>query len=199
MTSSKVVSDLTAKARIRIAALELFAEHGTAVATMRQVARRAGVTVGLVTHHYGSKNALRDAVDEYVVESYRAALDAVPAGTHPRQIPAVRDRNVAGMLQQNESLQKYLRRAYLEPEDGRRGVLERLTDLTVVEVRRLRAERIASTRRPETEQAMQVVIRQLGELLMQPLVDRLWSHLNADSAPVTPPVVRVFVEGATGD
>lgn len=185
-------SDLTAKARIRNAALELFAEHGSAAATMRQVAERAGVTVGLVTHHYGSKEALRQAVDEYVVESYREALDAIPPGTSAQDVPAVRDRNVAGMLLKNVALQKYLRRAYMEPTDGEHGVIERLTDLTLAEVRQLRADRIASTSRSETEQVVQVVIRQLGELLMQPLVDRLWEYLNPRSA--SPPAIRVTVE-----
>jgi TetR/AcrR family transcriptional regulator, regulator of cefoperazone and chloramphenicol sensitivity len=190
-TTTAQAADLTAKARIRIAALELFAEHGSAAATMRQVAERAGVTVGLVTHHYGSKEALRQAVDEYVVESYRDALAAVPPGTSTQDVPAVRDRNVASMLLENVALQKYLRRAYMEPEDGRRGVLERLTDLTMAEVRRLRADRIASTTRSETEQVMQVVIRQLGELLMQPLVDRLWGYLDGSASP---PAVHVAVE-----
>ena len=196
MTSHPVATDLTAKARIRIAALELFAEHGAPAATMRKVAERAGVTVGLVTHHYGSKEALRGAVDEYVVETFRAALDAVPVDTDARDVPAVRDRNVALMLLENEALQKYVRRAYIEPADGRRGVLERLTDLTLAEVRQLRADRIASTRRSETDQAMQVVIRQLGAMLMQPLVDRLWAHLGEDTS--TPPMAHITVERATG-
>ena len=100
------------------------------------------------------------------------------------------------MLLENEALQKYVRRAYIEPADGRRGVLERLTDLTLAEVRQLRADRIASTRRSETDQAMQVVIRQLGAMLMQPLVDRLWAHLGEDTS--TPPMVHITVERATG-
>lgn len=197
MGSSTGFPDLTAKARIRMAALELFAEYGTAAATMRQVAERAGVTVGLVTHHYGSKDALREAVDDYVVEAYRAALDAVPPGTDAQDIPAVRDRNVARMLAADEALQKYLRRSYIEPSEGRDGVLERLTDLALAEVRRLRADRIASARRSETEQTMQLVLRQLGELLMQPLVNRLWARLGEGSAD--PPAVRLTTERVRPD
>ena len=73
-------------------------------------------------------------------------------------------------------------------------MLERLTDLTLAEVRQLRADRIASTRRSETDQAMQVVIRQLGEMLMQPLVDRLWVHLGEDTS--TRPLVHIAVQRA---
>jgi AcrR family transcriptional regulator len=58
--------DLTARARIREAALEHFAEEGFERATVRAIAQTAGVSPGLLRHHYGSKEALRAACDEYV-------------------------------------------------------------------------------------------------------------------------------------
>ncbi|MGH3750942.1 MAG: helix-turn-helix domain-containing protein, partial [Micromonosporaceae bacterium] len=51
--------DLTARARIRDAALRLFAERGIGPATIRDIAKAAGVSSGLVRHHFGSKEALR--------------------------------------------------------------------------------------------------------------------------------------------
>jgi AcrR family transcriptional regulator len=59
--------DLTARARIRDAALELFAERGIAGATIRDIALKAGVSSGLLRHHFGSKEGLRDACDEYAM------------------------------------------------------------------------------------------------------------------------------------
>jgi AcrR family transcriptional regulator len=59
--------DLTARARIREAALAQFAEHGYERTTIRGVAAAAGVSPGLVRHHFGSKQALRDAVDAHVM------------------------------------------------------------------------------------------------------------------------------------
>jgi AcrR family transcriptional regulator len=58
--------DLTARARIRDAALEQFAEHGFERATIRGIAQAAGVSPGLLRHHFGSKEDLRAAVDAYV-------------------------------------------------------------------------------------------------------------------------------------
>lgn len=58
--------DRTARARVRDAALELFAEHGEDRVTMRQVAELAGVSPALVVHHFGSKAGLRAAVVEHV-------------------------------------------------------------------------------------------------------------------------------------
>ena len=60
--------DLTARARIRDAALRLFAERGIDAATIRDIARAAGVSGGLVRHHFGSKDALRDACDSYALD-----------------------------------------------------------------------------------------------------------------------------------
>ncbi|MGH3373271.1 MAG: TetR/AcrR family transcriptional regulator [Actinoallomurus sp.] len=61
--------DLTARARIRDAALTHFSEHGFTRATIRAIARAAGVSPGLVRHHFGSKEALRQACDEYVLDA----------------------------------------------------------------------------------------------------------------------------------
>src|SRR2546423_13421762 len=60
--------DLTARARIREAALRLFAERGIDAATIRDIAKEAGVSPGLVRHHFGSKEALREACDTYVLD-----------------------------------------------------------------------------------------------------------------------------------
>ncbi|GAA3441263.1 TetR/AcrR family transcriptional regulator [Planomonospora venezuelensis] len=58
--------DLTARAVIRDRALELFAAQGPDAVTVRRIAAAAGVSPGLVIHHFGSKERLRAAVDEHV-------------------------------------------------------------------------------------------------------------------------------------
>ena len=58
--------DLTARARIRDAAIDAFAATGFD-ATVRQIAARAGVSAGLITHHFGSKDALRAECDADVL------------------------------------------------------------------------------------------------------------------------------------
>jgi AcrR family transcriptional regulator len=63
--------DLTARARIRDAALVQFAEHGVKGATIKGIAEVAGVSTGLVQHHFGSKDGLRQACDDAVIEVFR--------------------------------------------------------------------------------------------------------------------------------
>jgi AcrR family transcriptional regulator len=65
------MNDLTARARIRDAALQHFAEHGFEKSTIRDIARTAGVSPGLLRHHFGSKEDLRDACDQHVAAILR--------------------------------------------------------------------------------------------------------------------------------
>lgn len=67
--------DLTARARIRDAAVELFADSGYSGTSIRDVARAAGVSAGLVQHHFGSKAGLREACDEHVLEVLRTTTE----------------------------------------------------------------------------------------------------------------------------
>lgn len=60
-------SDLTAAARIRDAAIDVFGRRGFQAATVRDIAQRAGVSPALVIHHYGSKEQLREHCDDYLM------------------------------------------------------------------------------------------------------------------------------------
>lgn len=71
--------DLTARARIVDAALTQFAERGSSGTTMRSVAEAAGVSVGLVQHHFKTKDGLRQACDERAV----ALMHGTVAKSHP--------------------------------------------------------------------------------------------------------------------
>ena len=59
--------DLTTRARIRDAAVDLFARDGFAHVTVRRIATEAGVSPALVIHHFGSKEGLRAACDAHVL------------------------------------------------------------------------------------------------------------------------------------
>jgi AcrR family transcriptional regulator len=64
--------DLTATARIRDSAIEQFGQHGFSVG-LRTIAEAAGVSAALVIHHFGSKDGLRKACDDWVAEEIRGA------------------------------------------------------------------------------------------------------------------------------
>ncbi len=76
--SSVIDDDLTARATIRNAALRLFADRGPDAVTVREIATRAGVSPGLVVHHFGSKDGLRAEVDAFAARAFDAIFEALP-------------------------------------------------------------------------------------------------------------------------
>ncbi len=79
-TAAEPTPDLTARARIRDAALHLFGEVGFRTATVRGIADRAGVSAALVVHHFRSKEGLRQAVEEHLVSQIREGKFAAMTG-----------------------------------------------------------------------------------------------------------------------
>ena len=103
-----LVDDRTTKARIRDAAIGCFAEHGVATTTVRKVAAAAGVSPGLVIHHFGSMDGLRSACDEYVAVIIRQQKqEAMSAGPGFDGLAAFREAKV-------ESLAGYLARVLVD-------------------------------------------------------------------------------------
>ncbi len=71
---------MTRRARVRDAAIELFAAQGFTGASVKAIAEAAGVSPALVIHHYGSKEGLRRECDEYVTASLlRKGIDSAEA------------------------------------------------------------------------------------------------------------------------
>lgn len=59
--------DQSSADRIRDVALKTFAVHGTEATSLRMIAESAGVSIGLVQHHFRTKGNLITAVDDYVM------------------------------------------------------------------------------------------------------------------------------------
>jgi AcrR family transcriptional regulator len=84
--------DLTAAARIRDAAIEQFGAQGFGVG-LRSIAEAAGVSAALVIHHFGSKDGLRKACDDYIAAEIRSekteAMRAREPGTWFAQLAEI--------------------------------------------------------------------------------------------------------------
>lgn len=183
------VDDLTAKARIRNTALDLYATHGEDGISLRAIASEAGVAVGLVQHHFKTKAGLRNAVDQLVVDYFAVALAEVPEDAST----AVRDDAVRDMLRANPAVVDYVRRALLQPNVADSHLVDVIVDLTQREVRAARKTGRASTTRRENTQVVAVLARQMGELLLAPMVDAVWQRVAPGT---TPPRLRVSVDEA---
>jgi AcrR family transcriptional regulator len=176
--------DLTAKARVRNAAFALHAAKGEANTTVREVAQAAGVTHGVVLHHFSNKDGLRRAVQQHMIDLLRQALDDVPTEGTAVEIGRARDASVARMYAEHPAWLAYLRRALIDADQLDTDLLDLLADFTLAQVRDLRAAGVATSEAPEQEQALAIVLRELGPLLLEPLVARVWTHLTGGVDPV---------------
>ncbi|MGM7644884.1 TetR/AcrR family transcriptional regulator [Nocardia sp. JW2] len=180
--------DLTAKARIRNAALTLFASEGEARVTMRAVAGAAGVTHGLVQHYFKTKSGLRAACDQLVVDFLEQAVASAPTEGTPKEVAAARDAAVSQMFASNPEVANYLRRAILEGETS--GSMPSVLDVVLDSAQRalgsLRERGVASQSRAESAQLLEVIVRQAWELIMQPLTATVWARISDEDGGHTP-------------
>ncbi|OLT10903.1 hypothetical protein BJF79_25395 [Actinomadura sp. CNU-125] len=108
----RTAGEPAARARIRDAALREFAERGVNGATIRGIARAAGVSPGLVQHHFRSKEALRRACDEYALEILKSTkLEGLRGGMGNPGFTAT-------ALDALLPLQRYLARALVDGSPG---------------------------------------------------------------------------------
>jgi AcrR family transcriptional regulator len=119
-TDDRPPEDLTARARIRDAALEQFAEHGFEGTTIRGIAQAAGVSAGLVQHHFGSKEGLRQACDDAVLELVRRKIAATQDGeiTNPSFL--------AALYAAGAPLVRYLARAAVDRSSAAAALLDEI-------------------------------------------------------------------------
>lgn len=110
-------SDLTARARIRDAAIELFADRGIEGATIRDIAQKAGVSSGLLRHHFGSKEGLRDACDEYVLS------ELIGIGQRFTEF-----QTVDGLTPETLRQQRYITRSVLDGSPAGSALFDRLIE-----------------------------------------------------------------------
>lgn len=72
--ATQAPAEQESRTRIRDAALQQFAAHGFKGATVRGIARQAGVSPGRVQHHFPSKEAMREECDAYVLTFLQTAM-----------------------------------------------------------------------------------------------------------------------------
>jgi AcrR family transcriptional regulator len=191
--TARPASDLTARARIRDAALTEFARRGYDGTTMRAVADAAGVSVGLVQHHFGTKEGLRKACDDAVMELVQRKIDASRAGDIDR--PDV----LAALSQQAAGVIGYLGRAALDGSPGAATILQRAADATAAFLSETWPERFPAGSGHAGDAAAVLLAMNLGPVLLREQVARL-AGINAEVAlPPRLGVAMVEVYAALGE
>lgn len=168
--------DLTAAARIRNAALEGFALNGVAATSIRDVAKRAGVSPGLVQHHFKNKDGLRQAVDDYVARVGADALgsdaDRAPGEDRVQQIG---DRITAWMRDHHLAL-LYVIRSAAEEDESALAIFDSFVAIGDAQIDRLAEQGLLREDLDRRWAVLHVIIMNLATSLLEPAIDR---HLEA--------------------
>lgn len=123
-SDGRPAEDLTARARIIDAALAQFAKRGTA-ATLKSIADAAGVSVGLVQHHFATKDGLRAACDERVLAYLRLKV----SGDEPDG--GFSDPDFIGLLYDTAMpVVPYLARVALETDERAAALFDEIAQVT---------------------------------------------------------------------
>jgi AcrR family transcriptional regulator len=192
------ISDLTARARIRDAAVACFAQDGFDT-PFRTIAARAAVSPGLITHHFRSKAALRAECDAEVLRQYRALKAAEVA--EPTNALLARLSSPG----QSATLLVYLLRAIHSGGEGARAFLEHLID----DMRPVMAQAVdAGLVRPSRDEEARLrylTHQSMGALLVLFLTtpdatpERFVASLHEGDHETVLPMLELFTEGFLAD
>jgi AcrR family transcriptional regulator len=164
--------DLTAAARIRQAALEGFARSGVASTSLRDVARAAGVSPGLVQHHYRSKAALREAVDQYVIEVAAAALEGLEEVSDPEDLIAALGDRLTLIVREHHHALLYVARGAAEGDESALKLFDAFVALADEQIKRLDEAGLVRNGIDLRWAALHAVVGKLGTALFEPAINR---------------------------
>jgi TetR/AcrR family transcriptional regulator, regulator of cefoperazone and chloramphenicol sensitivity len=160
--------DLTARARIRDAAMAQFAERGFRDATIKSIAQAAGVSTGLVQHHFGTKERLREACDETALERVRQQLDVVEHADRE-----VTDPNFASALYASSPvLVRYLIRLLLDGGPAAATLFDAIAASTERFLSDAAPDRFPPGSRHAHEAATMMTVMHLGPAALREQVER---------------------------
>jgi TetR/AcrR family transcriptional regulator, regulator of cefoperazone and chloramphenicol sensitivity len=164
-------SEVTASARIRNAALAGFANDGVSATTIRSVARAAGVSAGLVQHHFPTKQALRHAVDSYVLSLAANAFGDLLDPARPPDPDELGDR-IAAFVRDHPTALRYVARSVAEGDEPALEIFDAFVGMALAQTHRLADEGLLHPRSDVRWLALHTVVLNLGTVLFEAAVSR---------------------------
>lgn len=172
-------------------AMGLFAERGFDGVTVRDLSTAAGVSVGLINHHFGSKEGLREAVDRYFLAQFEEVLK--PDVVADKPTPAALDEGleqyaewvdgwIGRHIEDWDASKAYLRRALLEGSDWGNSLFERFYQVARTSVDRAD---VGGNIRPDVDRLwlpFLIIYLEVGTLLLEPFIERILGKSPFDPA-----------------
>ena len=176
MTSAPTVSSNSAGgpsgiARIRDAALTLFAAHGTEAISLRRIAKAAEVSVGRVQHHFTTKDNLIHAVDDYVMAVLTETLSAPLASAPGDPVADAADR-VTALFAQHIHVVDYLCRALIDETPIGVRLFDSLVEICTRYWHQIREQGLAQPALDPTWMVLNPLTLVLGMFMLHPHLSR---------------------------
>lgn len=183
--------------RILAAAILLFGEHGVRGTTLKAVAAEANVSQALIVHHYGTKEGLRAACDEYVAETIRERKQETFAA-EPQLDPLMALRR----LEHGRPLLRYLIRALTEGGSHASELIDGMVADAQDYMAQGERDGVFKSSDVPRDRAALLVIWSMGALALHEHVERLLGvdFLAADAPPerlqrYLRPALELFMHG----
>lgn len=158
------------KERILTTALQLFSEQGFKESSVRAIAKKAGLAYSLIRRHYGSKDGLIKAVDEYVVEQFTTPMD-IPADLQASEILQFTNEQSMARIAKHPELLKYFRRALLEQNERSFGLFDHYFNMHMKNVERYKRKGALREGTDKFWLACTLMFLQLGPVLLAPYLE----------------------------
>ncbi len=169
-----LTSDLTNYARVRNAALDGFARDGVAGTSIRDVAKAAGVSPGLVQHHFPTKAALIESVNDYVVEIATDAFSEPPTSSSPTDVQQELGDRVTAFMREHPTALLYVARSVADGDEAALGIFDAFLAIAGAQWQTLSDHDLLRPDADLTWTALHVVVLNLGTILF---VDAINRHL----------------------
>jgi AcrR family transcriptional regulator len=166
------VSDLTGLARIRNAALESFARDGVAATSIRDVAKEAGVSPGLVQHYFSTKAALVEAVNGHVVRIATDAFADLSESGSPIEAQQELGDRVTAFVREHPTALRYVARSAADGEEAALEIFDAFVAIAQSQWQRLADHDLLRPDADLTWTALHAVVLVLGTVLLEDAVDR---------------------------
>lgn len=165
-------TDVTALARIRKAALRLFAARGEAATSIRDVARAADVSPGLVQHYFPSKAALRAGVNDHVAAIAVDAFSDVDPASSPLSSAKELGERITGLVREHPDALRYVARSVIDGDEAGLALFDVFVEIATGIQGRLADEGMLQPDLDLRWAALNVVLINLATVLFEQAVDR---------------------------
>jgi AcrR family transcriptional regulator len=158
--------------RIRDAALTTFSTHGIAATSLRMVAETAEVSIGLVQHYFGTKAALRDDVDQYVLRVVGEALEPTVMPGPPADGLNEAGRRLIELMAAKPKVMAYLGRALAEGREFGGVIFDGLVRISAAQRDQFVQRGMTRSDLDPDWAALNPLILRVGAIILHPYIER---------------------------